>query len=75
MHHKFVKYNPRVTKVARMLRKNSTVAEILLWKELKGEQMLGYDFHLQKPVDKYVVDFFCPELSLAIEIDGESHVR
>ena len=75
MHQKFVKYNPRAKKVARMLRKNSTVAEIFLWKELKGEQMLGYDFHRQKPVDKYVVDFFCPELSLAIEIDGESHVR
>ena len=35
--------------------------------------MLGYDFHRQKPIGKYVVDFFSPELSLAIEIDGESH--
>ena len=35
--------------------------------------MLGYDFHRQKPIDEYIVDFFCLELSLIIEIDGESH--
>lgn len=50
-----------------------TLAEILLWNELKGKQMMGYDFHRQKPIGKYVVDFFCPRLSLVIEIDGISH--
>ena len=35
--------------------------------------MRGYDFHRQKPIDNYIVDFFCHELMLAIEIDGESH--
>jgi len=35
--------------------------------------MLGYDFHRQKPIDNFVVDFFCPELLLAIEVDGNSH--
>ena len=50
-----------------------TLAEVLLWNELKRKQMLGYDFHRQKPIDAYVVDFFCPRLSLAIEIDGASH--
>ena len=35
--------------------------------------MLGYDFHRQKPLDNYIVDFFCCELNLAIEIDGDSH--
>lgn len=35
--------------------------------------MLGYDFHRQKPIDNYIVDFFCHELMLAIEIDGGSH--
>lgn len=34
---------------------------------------MGYDFHRQKPIGKYVVDFYCPRLSLAIEIDGISH--
>jgi very-short-patch-repair endonuclease len=35
--------------------------------------MLGYDFHRQKPIDGYIVDFFCNELMLAVEIDGVSH--
>lgn len=35
--------------------------------------MLGYDFHRQKPIGNYIVDFFCNELSLAIEVGGESH--
>ena len=35
--------------------------------------MKGYDFHRQKPLDEYIVDFFCNELMLAIEVDGESH--
>ena len=36
--------------------------------------MCGYDFHRQKPLDKYIVDFFCNELMLVIEIDGDSHI-
>jgi very-short-patch-repair endonuclease len=35
--------------------------------------MLGYDFHRQRPIHNYIVDFYCSELLLAIEIDGESH--
>ncbi len=35
---------------------------------------MGYDFHRQKPIDEYIVDFYCPMLSLAIEIDGGSHL-
>jgi len=58
-----------------MLRNNMTLSEILLWNQLKQKQMMGCDFHRQKPVDEYVVDFFCPELLLAIEIDGQSHER
>lgn len=37
--------------------------------------MLGYDFHRQKPLDNYIVDFFCHELMLAIEIDGYTHLH
>jgi very-short-patch-repair endonuclease len=50
-----------------------TLSEILLWQQLKGKQLLGYDFHRQKPIDEYVVDFYCPKLKLVIEIDGDSH--
>lgn len=56
-----------------MLRNNMTLAEILLWNQLKQKRLLGYDFHRQKPIDEYVVDFFCLQLLLAIEIDGDSH--
>jgi len=40
---------------------------------LKKKQLLGYDFHRQKPLDKYIVDFYCQKLKLIIEIDGVSH--
>jgi very-short-patch-repair endonuclease len=66
-------YNPKLKLLARNLRKNSTLGEILLWKQLKGKQMCGYDFHRDKPLLDYIVDFFCHELFLAIEIDGCSH--
>ena len=68
-----VHYNPRLKELARTLRNNSTLSEVLLWNHLKGKQMRGYDFHRQKPIDNYIVDFFCPRLRLIIEIDGQSH--
>jgi very-short-patch-repair endonuclease len=51
-----------------------TLAEIMLWNELKRKQMMGYDFDRQRPIDEYIVDFYCKDLMLAIEIDGESHI-
>ncbi len=72
-HRKIIPYNPKLKEIARNLRNNSTLAEILLWKRLKGKQMLGYDFHRQKPILKYIVDFFCNEIMLAIEVDGSTH--
>ena len=68
-----VHYNPKLKELARTLRNNSTLSEVLLWNHLKGKQMRGYDFHRQKPIDNYIVDFFCPRLRLIIEIDGQSH--
>jgi very-short-patch-repair endonuclease len=73
MKRKIIPYNPKLKNVARMLRKNMTLSEILLWQELKGKQLLGYDFDRQRPIDKYIVDFYCKDLQLAIEVDGESH--
>ena len=66
-------YNSKLRERARSLRHNSTLAEILLWKQLKGRRMLGFDFHRQKPIGKYIVDFFCRRLQLVIEIDGSTH--
>jgi len=68
-----IHYNPELKLLARQLRRQSTLSEILLWKHLKNKQMRGYDFHRQKPIDEYIVDFFCPKLNLVIEIDGETH--
>jgi very-short-patch-repair endonuclease len=73
MEDRWIHYNPRLKETARMLRKNMTLGEILLWKELKGKKLLGYDFHRQKPIDDYVFDFYCPMLKLIVEIDGDSH--
>ena len=73
MSKRIIPYEPRLKELARELRRHGTLSEILLWKQLKGKRMLGYDFDRQKPIDHYIVDFYCQELRLAIEIDGESH--
>ena len=68
-----IHYNPKLKQLARNLRKHSTLAEVILWKQLQDGKIQGYDFHRQKPVGNYIIDFFCNELRLAIEIDGCSH--
>ncbi len=70
---KIIPYNPKLKELARELRNNSTKAEIILWTKLRRKQMYGYDFHRQKPIDEFIVDFFCRDLMLAIEVDGYSH--
>jgi very-short-patch-repair endonuclease len=55
------------------LRNHSTRSEIKLWKYLKGKQMHGYDFHRQKPLLRFIADFYCYELKLVIELDGYTH--
>ena len=74
MQKEILKYNPNLKDKARKLRKNSTLSEVLLWNRLKGRQLKGYQFLRQKPVDNYVVDFFCRRLNLVIEIDGDTHI-
>jgi len=66
-------YKKELVTRAKYLRNNSTFSERVLWKYLKQKQLKGYDFDRQKSIDKYIVDFFCNGLMLAIEIDGESH--
>ncbi|MFV1985517.1 MAG: endonuclease domain-containing protein [Thiohalomonadales bacterium] len=73
MRRKIIPYNPKLKHLARALRKNMTLSEILLWQELSGKKVVGYDFDRQRPIDNYIVDFYCKELQLAIEIDGDSH--
>jgi len=66
-------YNHKLKELARKLRNNSTFAEVLLWNELKNNKITNYDFHRQKPILNYIVDFICLELKLVIEVDGISH--
>ncbi|MFH1207569.1 MAG: endonuclease domain-containing protein [Patescibacteria group bacterium] len=62
-----------MTKRRRQLRQASPRAEAILWRQLIGKQLAGYKFRRQYSVGGYVVDFYCPKLKLAIEIDGPSH--
>ena len=58
----------------RELRKNLTPAERKLWQKLRMKQMAGFKFRRQHQIGPYIVDFYCPELYLIIEIDGNIHV-
>jgi very-short-patch-repair endonuclease len=60
--------------LARELRKNSTLSEILLWLQLKNRQFMGLDFDRQKVINnRYIADLFCAQYDLILEIDGRSH--
>ena len=59
----------------RRLRRNVPKAEAVVWSRLKGKQLLGYKFRRQYSVGPYVLDFYCPSLKLAVEIDGDSHYK
>jgi len=70
----YIPYNRKLIEVARENRKHPTQAEQKIWFEiLKSKQFENYKFLRQKPLDNFIVDFYCAELILAIEIDGDSH--
>ena len=48
-------------------------SEVKLWNELKNGQIMGYDFDRQRPIGNYIVDFYCKDLQLALEVDGITH--
>ena len=64
-------YDPKLVERARELRKNMTPAERKLWYHYL--RCFRYRVLRQRPLDHYIVDFYCPQLRLVIEIDGESH--
>lgn len=73
MKNSILPYNPKLNELVKQLRKQGILSEVLLWKKIKGKS-LGVEFHRQVPIDNYIVDFYCHELMLAIEIDGNSHL-
>jgi very-short-patch-repair endonuclease len=67
--------NQSIFEKAHMLRKNMTPAERVMWDELKNRRTFKIRFRRQHPVDIFIVDFYCHEIKLAIEIDGEVHLQ
>jgi phosphoribosylformylglycinamidine synthase len=59
--------------IARKLRKEHTPSEDMLWQQLRGSKFEGLKFRRQHPIGAFVLDFYCPELMLAIEVDGPIH--
>ena len=66
-------YNPLLRDRARELRKAGNLSEVLLWKKLNKEQFRGYDFDRQKIIGNFIVDFYCLNCGVVIEVDGSSH--
>ncbi|MCD6398921.1 MAG: endonuclease domain-containing protein [Candidatus Aenigmarchaeota archaeon] len=71
--YKKLPYNPKLKDRAKELRKAGNLSEVLFWNQVKRKQFLSLDFHRQKIIGNYIVDFYCPKLNLIIEIDGDSH--
>jgi len=66
-------YNKRLKERSRFLRGNMTDAERLLWSRVRRKQLKGCQFYRQKTIGNYIVDFYCPEANLIIEVDGGQH--
>ena len=58
---------------AKQMRKSPTIAENTLWKYLSNKQMQGLKFRRQHPLGNFILDFYCHEIKLSIELDGETH--
>jgi len=66
-------FNPKLKERAKKLRKAGNLSEVLFWNQVKQKKLLSLDFHRQKIIGNYIVDFYCPALDLVVEIDGKSH--
>jgi very-short-patch-repair endonuclease len=66
-------YNPALKQRAKELRNAGNLSEALFWSAVKNRQLNGLDFDRQRVIGNYIVDFYCYELALVVEIDGSSH--
>jgi very-short-patch-repair endonuclease len=72
----YIPYKRKLTELARQNRNNPSSAEKKVWYEvLSRKQFEGYKFTRQKPIDHFIIDFYCSKLQLVIEIDGDSHAE
>lgn len=66
-------YNKRLKSFSQKLRAEMTKAEKILWSKIRRKQVSNAQFYRQKPIGKYIADFYCPKLKIVIEIDGGHH--
>ena len=67
-------YTPKKTVArARDLRRTMTLPEVLVWQHIRGRRLDGIRFRRQHPIGPYILDFFCEDARLTVEVDGESH--
>jgi very-short-patch-repair endonuclease len=64
---------PELLRIEGDLRKSMTPAEKVLWERLRNRQVIGYRFRRQHPLKDFIVDFFCYDAMLVIEVDGAVH--
>lgn len=69
----FLYNDPGFKKLRRLLRRNSTETEQILWQYLRQFRFEGFIFQRQYSVGRYVLDFYCPKVRLAVEVDGGQH--
>lgn len=73
--HGNINYISSLTYMAKTNRHHSTEAETIIWQNILRYGKMGYKFSRQKPINRFILDFYCSKLNLAIEIDGESHIK
>ena len=71
--YKILPYNPKLREHAKSLRNAGMLHEAVFWNQIKSKKLNGFDFDRQKIIGNYIVDFYCAEKSVVIEIDGYSH--
>jgi len=65
--------SPTIYERAKALRKNMTKAEKILWQKIRDGKLSGLKFRRQHPIHLYILDFYCHEQKLGIELDGQYH--
>src|SRR5882672_1158645 len=75
MTRRIILYDQALKQRAKELRQNMTHSEKKLWERIKNKQVKGYDFDRQRPIGNYIVDFYCKDLGLALEVDGITHMN
>jgi very-short-patch-repair endonuclease len=69
----YFRAKPDIMETAKLLRNDMTYHEKLLWEKLKGKQICGVRFRRQHPINFFIADFYCHEVMLVVEVDGEIH--